>query len=205
MNNEIIVVAISGSLRAGSYTNLALQLALEGAREVGAQTRLLDLNEYQLTFDDVHSEPSPGILRMRQDVRLAHGILLGTPEYHSSFSGVLKHALDLMGFDEFEGKLVGLVGVAGGKMGAMNALNSLRMVGRSLHAWVVPEQVSIAEARKHFTEDGTLNDAHLEGLLKELGRQVARFAFLHHSAQAREFLRLWETAPINPGGRITPE
>jgi NAD(P)H-dependent FMN reductase len=205
VENEITVVAISGSLRAGSYTNVALQLALEGAREVGAQARLLDLNDYQLTFDDVYSKPSPGTLRMRREVRQAHGILLGTPEYHSSYSGVLKHALDLMGFDEFEGKLVGLVGVAGGKMGAINALNSLRTVGRSLHAWVVPEQVSIAEVKTHFAEDGMLNDAHLESMLKDLGRQVARFAFLHHSAQAREFLRLWETAPVNPGGRIVPE
>jgi hypothetical protein len=35
---------------------------------------------------------------------------------------------------------------------------------------------------------------------KEVGRQVARFTFLHSSEQAREFLRLWETAPENPGG-----
>jgi NAD(P)H-dependent FMN reductase len=144
--------------------------------------------------------PQPGLLRLRQEVQQAQGILLGTPEYHGSFSGVLKLALDLMGFDEFEGKLIGLVGVSGGKMGAINALNSLRTVGRSLHAWVVPVQVSISEVWDQFKEDGTLKDERLHTALNEVGRQVARFAYLHHSAQALEFLNLWEQAPHNPGG-----
>ncbi len=43
-----------------------------------------------------------------EEVAGAQGIILGTPEYHGSFSGVLKNALDLMGFDEFEGKMIGL-------------------------------------------------------------------------------------------------
>ena len=96
--------------------------------------------------------------------------------------------------------MVGLVGVSGGKIGATNALNSLRTVGRALHAWVVPEQVSVPEAWRMFDTTGNLKDPRLEDALKEVGRQVARFTFLHSSEQAREFLHLWETAPENPGG-----
>jgi hypothetical protein len=65
---------------------------------------------------------------------------------------------------------------------------------------VVPEQVSIPEAWKVFDESGTLKDSALEKRLKEIGRQVARFAYLHTSEQAQEFLRAWEGAPVNPGG-----
>ena len=57
----------------------------------------------------------PGVGKLREEVRAAEGIILGTPEYHGGFSGVLKNALDLMGFDEFEGKMMGLVGVSGRK------------------------------------------------------------------------------------------
>ena len=46
---------------------------------------------------------------------------------------------------------------------------------------------------------GRLNDSEIEKSLKEVGRQVARFAFLHTSERALEFLRLWEGAPLNPG------
>jgi NAD(P)H-dependent FMN reductase len=92
------------------------------------------------------------------------------------------------------------VGVSGGALGAVHALNSLRAVGRALHAWVIPEQASIPEAWKVFDESGTLKDSDLEKRLKEVGRQVARFAYLHTSEKAQEFLRAWEGAPLNPGG-----
>ena len=96
--------------------------------------------------------------------------------------------------------MVGLVGVSGGSSGAINALNSLRTIGRSLHAWVIPEQISVPEAWRFFDAAGHLNNPSLKKGLREVGRQVARFAFLHNSEQTREFLRLWETAPANPGG-----
>jgi hypothetical protein len=46
---------------------------------------------------------------------------------------------------------------------------------------------------------GHPHNAELEKRLKEVGRQVARFAYLHTSQQALDFLRLWESAPVNPG------
>lgn len=199
----IQVAGICGSLRQGSFARLALQVALVGAREAGAQTRLIDLREYQLIFCDGKEDESgypADVFTLRQAVRAAQGLILATPEYHGGYSGVLKNALDLMGFDEFEGKMLGLVGVSGGTMGAFGALNSLRAVGRALHAWVIPEQVSIPEAWKVFDQSGSLQDGDLEKRLKEVGRQVARFAYLHTSEQAQEFLRAWEGAPVNPGG-----
>jgi NAD(P)H-dependent FMN reductase len=126
--------------------------------------------------------------------------VLGTPEYHGSFSGVLKNALDLMGFDEFEGKMIGLIGVSAGRTGAFEALTSLRNVGRALHAWVVPEQVSIPNAARAFDGRGHLNDPVLEKRLREVGGRVAEFARLHEYGRAREFVESWEAAIENPGG-----
>jgi NAD(P)H-dependent FMN reductase len=139
------------------------------------------------------------VARLRSEVKQAEGIILGTPEYHGSLSGVLKNALDLMGFDEFEGKMIGLVGVSGGRMGAFDALNTLRNIGRALHAWVIPEQASVPEAWKVFTADGKIADPQVEERLKEVGRQVARFARLHKCESALEFLRNWQKAQANPG------
>lgn len=202
---NFLVVGICGSIRRGSYTRMAVELALQGAREAGAQTRLIDLKEYQLVFcdgkQDEESFPED-VFRLRREVSEARGIILGTPEYHGSFSGILKNALDLMGFDEIEGKMIGLVGVSGGALGAVHALDNLRAVGRALHAWVIPEQAAIPAAWKVFDETGTLNDRDLELRLKQVGRQVARFAYLHTSEKALEFIRAWEEAPVNPGGSV---
>ena len=137
---------------------------------------------------------------MRREVGQAQGIILGTPEHPGSLSGVLKNALDLMGFAEIEGKMIGLVGVSGGVLGAINALNSLRTIGCVLHAWLIPEQTAIPEAYKAFSEAGHLHDPELERRLKDVGRKVARFAYLHTSKKAQEFLRAWEREPENPGG-----
>jgi NAD(P)H-dependent FMN reductase len=182
---------------------IALSVALQGAQEVGAVTKLIDLRNYQLIFCDGKEDESrypEDVFNLRKEVQKAKGIILGTPECHSSFSGVLKNAIDLMGFKEFEAKIIGLVGVAGGATGAINALNGLRVVGRSLHAWVLPEQVSIPQAWKVFDESGKMRGSRIEKRLKDLGRQVARFAYLHTSEKAREFLIAWENAPTNPGG-----
>lgn len=198
----IRIVGICGSLRAGSYTRLALQIALRGAEETGAQTQLLDLRAYGLVFCDGRRDPNaypPDVARLCREVQAAQGIILGTPVYNGGCSGVLKNALDLMGFREFEGRMIGLVGVSGGRMGAGHALDSLRTIGRALHAWVVPQEVSIPEAWKAFGDGGRLKDPELEQRLMEVGRQVARFAFLHTSEEAQEFVSLWEAAPQNPG------
>ena len=202
-HDQIRVAAINGSLREASYTRLALRIALEGARSVNAQTQLIDLRNYDLTFCDGRRPsvtPYPeGVQRLQHDVQRAQGIILGTPEYHGGMSGVLKNALDLMGFDEFEGKIVGLVSVSGGMLGGTNALNSLRVVGRALHAWVVPEQASIPQVSLMFDETGHITNERLHEMLLTVGRQVARFAFLHTSTEIQEFLRAWESAPDNPG------
>ncbi len=202
MDPPIRVVGICGSLREASYTRLALRVALQGAEEVGAQTHLVDLRDYDLALCDGRRDENTypdGVLQMRQNVAEAHGILLGTPVYHGGFSGVLKNALDLMGFREFEGKMIGLVGVSGGRTGAVHALNTLRSIGRALHAWVIPEEVSIPEAWNAFDVAGRPKDPELEQRLNDLGRQVTRFSLLHTSDQVREFLRMWESAPANPG------
>jgi NAD(P)H-dependent FMN reductase len=189
-------------MRANSYTKMALEIALEGAAETGAETSLLNLRDFDLGFAglDNTTATESGLERLSSEVRSAHGILLGTPEYHGSFSGVLKNALDLMGFEEFEGKMIGLVGVSAGRMGAFDALNTLRNVGRALHAWVVPEQVSIPEASKVFASSGELKDPDIALRLRHLGFRVAEFAKLHECGRDREFVESWEGAMENPGG-----
>ncbi|HKA17917.1 MAG TPA: NADPH-dependent FMN reductase [Blastocatellia bacterium] len=197
------VVGICGSIRKGSYTRMALKLALRGAEEAGAKSELIDLNDYQLPFcngNEDESSYSEDVFRLRKAVRGAQGIILATPEYHGGYSGVLKNALDLMGFEEFEGKMLGLVGVSGGRLGAFGAMHSLRDVGRALHAWVIPEQATVPQAWQIFDGDGKCNDPETEKRLKEVGRQVVRFACLHTAEMAGEFLREYESAVENPGG-----
>ncbi|MDH5259312.1 MAG: NAD(P)H-dependent oxidoreductase [Gammaproteobacteria bacterium] len=201
MDTKIKVIAICGSLRKDSLTKRALEVSLTGAKQLGVEVQLVDLRTYNLVFCDGNTENDypEDVIKLRQQVKNAHGVILGTPEYHGSYSGVLKNALDLMGFEEFEGKMIGLIGVSAGALGANNAISTLRSVGRSLHAWVVPDQVSIPLVDSVFA-DGKM-EPETEKRLLNLGRQVAKFSYLHSSTHAQEFIEAWEAAPSNPGAK----
>jgi FMN reductase len=196
------VVGLAGSLRPGSATQMAVRSALLGAEKVGARTQLLDLASYDLPFLGRDQEPTKrtAVERFLGDLRGADGIILGSPEIHGSLSGVLKNALDLADRHEFEGKMLGLIGVAGGRMGASDTLSHLRAIGRSLHAWVVPAQVSIGAADKAFDPRGEPVDPDVRDRLQTIGKQVAHFAWLHKCENHLQFVKEWEVAAIGDRG-----
>ena len=197
---DVRIVGVVGSLRDGSYTRKIVKIALDAADLMGAETEMIDLKDYHLVFPfQVPKEAIPeDIAILKEKLRTADGVILGTPEYHGSFSGVIKTFLDLMGFEEFEGKMIGLVGVGGGTLGAINALNGLRAIGRQLHAWVIPDQASIPRPQQEF--DGEkLKNPRLQERVEHIGRQVTRFAVMHQSKEVAQFVKEWEKAPKNPG------
>jgi FMN reductase len=193
--DEIAVVGLCGSLSEGSATRQALAVALAGASQAGARTSMIDLREWKLPFAGSIFSPAdfPDVARLREKITGAQGLIWATPEYHGSYSGVLKNALDLLNIDDFQNKMVGLLAVAGGSVGATSSLSHLRVIGRQLHAWVLPGQVSIGSSYKAFDAEGNATNPDIEKRLRELGRDVARFAFLH--AQADDaFVQMWESA-----------
>jgi len=166
-----LIVGICGSLREDSKTRIAVELALSAAAERGATTELVDLREYDLPPLKSTAEPVPDADRLRSTVERADAILLGTPNYHGSYSGVLKNALDYCGRDEFEGKTVGLLEVAGGSYPGP-ALIHLRQVCRTLNAWTLPTEVGVPRSHATVDTDG-ISDGDVADRVKRLGRELA--------------------------------
>jgi NAD(P)H-dependent FMN reductase len=139
-----------------------LRIVTERVKALGAETEILDLRQLTLPFCDGSDEypDFPDVEKLRQTVLEADGIILVTPEYHGSLSGVLKNALDLMGFEHFSGKVTGLMSILGGQSNS-NALNDMRTIMRWIHAWTIPEQVAIGQAWKAFDQEGNLQDETL--------------------------------------------
>ena len=82
-------------------------------------------------------------------------------------------------------------------MGASETLSHLRAIGRSLHAWVVPTQVSIAAANTAFDSHGEPVDPEVRDRLESVGRQVAHFARLHKCENHMQFMKEWEGAGVD--------
>ncbi len=161
------VLALCGSLRPSSSTRSALAVALDAARDAGADTGWVDISGLPWCDGRPVEAYGPEVAAFRAAVSGADALLVGSPEYHGSFTGVLKNAIDLCGPEDLRGKLFGLVATARGDAGAMNTLNHLRQVSRWVGAWVLPAQVSVPRAAEAFGADGA---AIREGVGEELGR-----------------------------------
>ena len=167
------VVGIVGSLRTDSYSALALTEAINRVKDLGAEVEILDLREMTLPFCDGGSEypDYPDVEVLRDKVKAADGLILATPEYHGSVSGVLKNALDLMSFEHISGKVAGLISVLGGQSNS-NALNDLRIIVRWVHGFVIPEQIAVGQAWQAFDSEGKVKDEKLsqrfDGFAKSL-------------------------------------
>ncbi len=195
--SSIRISAVCGSMSAGSATKMALSLVLKGASDYEVSTSLIELRDYELPFCGECDEEDypPDVSRLRKELKESQGIILGTPEYYGSLTGALKNMLDLTGPEAFEGKIVGLVGVAGGHTGAIKSLNTMRIIGRNLHCWVLPQEVSVADSSRVFNEDESVTDPAIEHRLLDIGRQVVKFATLQQRIRQDEFIKLWEGLP----------
>jgi FMN reductase len=156
------IVGLGGSLRANSYTHMALELAAQRVEALGAEVEILDLRQMHLPFCNGEEEypEYPDVRRLQDAVSSADGLILATPEYHGGVSGVLKNALDLMSFTQLSDKVTGLISVLGGQPNS-NALNEMRLIIRWVHGWVIPEQIAVGQAWNAFSPEGKLLDDKL--------------------------------------------
>ncbi len=167
------VVALVGSLRDASFTRTAAARALTGAENAGATTELLDLRAFDLPPLNPDQNTQGDSQQFIETVRQADALILASPMYHGSYSGVLKNALDYCGFEEFEKKTVGLLVVSGGSF-PITTLEHLRSVCRALNAWVLPHQAAVPNVHSAF-EDGSFVDDRTEERVAMVGRRVVQY------------------------------
>jgi NAD(P)H-dependent FMN reductase len=170
------VVALSGSLRDRSNTRVALDHALAAADGRGATTDCIDLRNLELPVFDADDREVGDAAELLERVDRADSLLLGTPVYHGSYSGVLKNAVDYCGFDEFRDTTCGLVAVAGGGLPG-GTFAHLRAVCSTLNAWVLPRTVAIRRAKSRIDHDvGEVTDRDIADRLAQLGENAVRYA-----------------------------
>ncbi|MEL7084144.1 MAG: NAD(P)H-dependent oxidoreductase [Cyanobacteria bacterium J06597_1] len=171
-DRPVKIVGIGGSLRPESYTYRALDYAAALVRGYGADVEILDLRQMELPFCKSGGEDEhPGVIQLRQAFMEADGAILATPEYHGGPSGVLKNALDLMSFEQLDGKVFGTISVLGGVSNS-NALNQLRHHIRWVHGWSIPEQIAVGQAWQAFDENGAIADEKLQQRFDKFARSL---------------------------------
>lgn len=144
--------------------------------------KLLIAAGHDVLFFDLYIKPIPFFdpdSRMNQDenlmelktiMRQAQAIILSTPDYHGSVSGVLKNALDHLGFDDFDSKAVLSISSAGGAVG-VSSLTQLQAMVRNVHGINCPEWISIGSDQRSFNAQG--EPEHLQ--IKERTHKVLKY------------------------------
>ena len=169
----IKIVTICGAVREGNYTAKALALVHEEFRK-SAEVELhpVDLTAYRLPFPG-EDDPDDSAEQFRQTVRAATGLVLATPEYHGSFSSVLKLAIESLGFPStLAEKPIALLGVAAGEIGAIKSLEHLRSVCAHVGSIVLPALVSVPRVQSVFDEQGHCHDPRMERRIRGLASNL---------------------------------
>ena len=177
-----LIVGLGGTGSATGSTERILRQALNAAEEAGAETLFFDgkaLDMPMYSYGGVRSDPA---LVMISALRRADGIIIASPGYHGTVSGLIKNALDYvedMAKDErvyFEGRAVGLIAVASGWQATGSTLATLRSITHALRGWPTPMAVAINSAQPVFDSEGALIDAAIANQLNVLAGQVVEFA-----------------------------
>ncbi|MGB8193144.1 MAG: NAD(P)H-dependent oxidoreductase [Chitinophagaceae bacterium] len=175
-----------GSVRAGRQTHKIAYYVEKKLKERGMETIMIDLATHPLPLMDEHYGKGlpirPEISSVGLQLKDADGILLVSPEYHGSFTGVLKNALDYY-WAEFARKPIGVIATGSGKMGGINASTQMQHVVLSLGGYPLPFKLLIPEIQHAFNE---AFEPLREDIVKNTDRFVNEFTwFANAIAQAK--------------------
>lgn len=170
------IALVCGSVREGSATRILLK-QLEQALKQSPQVvvDVIDLVETPLPIFDGSPENRAQAKGFVERMDKADCFIVASPEYHNSFSGVLKNAFDFASGEQIKGKPTGIIATSGGGKGGINCLNSMRTFLRGLYALVLAEQVVVDG---NFFEDGQCVNDDLVQKIVELANEVIKFAAL---------------------------
>lgn len=180
-----LVIGIGGTAKAGSSTECALSLALAASAQDGARTQMFD-GQYLISLPHYGTQESFVSREGRALVdalRSADGIILASPGYHGSISGLLKNTIDYvedMANDPrtyLDGLPIGLIATAHGWQAAASTLAALRSIVHALRGWPTPLGVTLNTSGGLFKE-GRCNDVTAAKQLALVGNQVTEFARL---------------------------
>jgi FMN reductase len=182
-NAKPFIVGIGGTARPGSSSERALRIALAAAESEGAEVACVTGKELVMPlYDPTCTARTSEARRFVELVRDCDGVIISSPAYHGSMSGLIKNALDytedLRDADPpyLDRRAVGCIACASGWQGTGPTLMALRAVVHALRGWPTPMGAMINSALPVFDSTGQCIEDSVRFQLQTIGSQVVRFA-----------------------------
>jgi FMN reductase len=179
------IVALGGTLRPSSSGSAALRLCLRVAQERDCDVQLLTGPDIDVPmYDPSAGARSPRAVALLAALRSADGILIASPGYHGSVSGLVKNALDYTEDLRTETRCyladvpVGCIVSAAGWQAAGATLAALRAIVHALRGWPTPLGVMFNSTAAVFDPSGDCRDEELQKQLHTMTMQVITMAKL---------------------------
>ncbi len=174
------ILFLYGSLRDRSYSRLLAEEAARIIQEFGAEVRLFDPSELPIygSVPDTH----PKVQELRELSLWSEGQVWSSPELHGQVSGIMKNQIDWIPLTmgavrPTQGRTLAVMQVSGGSQ-SFNAVNTLRLLGRWMRMFTIPNQSSVAKAYQQFNEDGTMRDSDYRDRVVDVMEELYKFTLL---------------------------
>ena len=188
-NEPVKILILYGSLRDRSFSRLAAE---EGARILeflGAEVKFFNPSGLPLV-DDKADETHPKVAELRDLVTWCDGMVWSSPERHGAMTGLMKTQIDwiplsLGSVRPTQGKTLAVMQVSGGSQ-SFNTVNQLRILGRWMRLFTIPNQSSVAKAWAEFDDDGRMKPSSYYDRIVDVMEELYKFTAL--TKQNRSYL-----------------
>jgi arsenic resistance protein ArsH len=182
------ILLLYGSLRERSYSRLAVEESARLLQYFGCETRIFDPSDLPLP-DQVEGDDHPAVDELREHSLWSEGQVWCSPERHGQITGIMKAQIDHLplaykGLRPTQGRTLAVMQVSAGSQ-SFNSINTLRVLGRWMRMFTIPNQSSIAKAYEEFDDAGRMRPSSYYDRIVDVVEELVRFTVLlrPHAAQ----------------------
>jgi arsenical resistance protein ArsH len=175
------ILLLYGSLRDRSYSRLVVEECARLLQFFGCETRIFDPADLPLP-DQVAGDDHPAVAELREHSLWSEGQVWCSPERHGQITGIMKTQIDhlplaMKGLRPTQGRSLAVMQVSAGSQ-SFNSVNSLRLLGRWMRMFTIPNQSSVAKAYEEFDEAGRMKPSSYYDRIVDVMEELVRFTIL---------------------------
>ena len=175
------ILLLYGSLRERSYSRLVVEEAARLLQFFGCETRIFDPSDLPLP-DQVSGDDHPAVHELREHSLWSEGQVWCSPERHGQITGIMKTQIDHLplaykGLRPTQGRTLAVMQVSAGSQ-SFNSVNTLRILGRWMRMFTIPNQSSVAKAYEEFDAAGRMKPSAYYDRIVDVCEELVRFTVL---------------------------
>lgn len=175
------ILLLYGSLRERSYSRLVVEESARLLQFFGCETRIFDPSDLPLP-DQVDGDDHPAVHELREHALWSEGQVWCSPERHGQITGIMKAQIDHLplaykGLRPTQGRTLAVMQVSAGSQ-SFNSVNTLRILGRWMRMFTIPNQSSVAKAYEEFDDAGRMKPSAYYDRIVDVVEELVRFTVL---------------------------